>query len=297
MTLRATFGGGRVALGGAGSSLDVFDVLAIGGNLSPGNNTGWSSGGMMRYGGDIATIAGLNAFDNGSGGATPNRGYQPFVGMMWRRARNTAAGNTPIDWYCGVRPNFPFDAVPVDLPSPTKVWEVGVTMTLDATPAVAITRDCGLVFVLSNNTAYGNCLRAGVAVSNDFAGFGVVFNGTNGELLWIVKKSGAAGGAPLTESVSLGVYGALRPIPVRVRFHAATVGQAAYLEVFVDNVRVLRRDWGPGTILPVVADATFQAVLGYFSVMMRAAQESTANAALLFRDFRVRAAYSAALLD
>lgn len=297
MGLKVSAGAGTPDLGGAGASLDVVDIMALGGNLQPGVNTGWVAGGYDRYGGAVVTIPGLNVFDNGSAGATPNRGLVVSNGLMWRRGRNTAAGNAPIDWYCGVRPNFQVTIPPVRISNPVQHWEVGATIMLDAIPAAPITRDCGLVFIMSANTTYSNVLRAGVAAGNDYAGFGVVFNGTNGELLWICKKNGAGGGAPLTESVSLGVYGINRPVPVRVRFHGAEPGIEAYLEVFLDNVSVLRRLWGAGTVLPVAADATFQAVLGYYSPMIRCGQDFAAGAVgLMFRDFRVRAAATDALL-
>ena len=290
-------GGGAAALGGAGAVLECRHTADLGGTLQVGVNTGWTDGGFARYGAAHVTIPGANPWANGSGGVTPNRGYVHLNGANFKRARNTAVGNTPIDWYSGVCP-FPVTTRPaVDLDETIQVWEVGATMMLDGVPAVAITRDCGLVFILSGNTAYANCLRAGVAAGNDYAGFGVVFNGTNGELLWIDKKSGAFGGAPLTEQVSLGVYGAFRPIPVRVRIHSATKTAEAKVEVFVDGVLVLTRLWGAGTVLPVPADtAGVQLTNGYYRPMFRAAQESAANSALCWRQEYVRAAKSTALL-
>lgn len=288
-------GGNDPALGGAGASIDVMDVMHLGGNLQPGTG-GWSAGGMVRYGPAVTTISGLNAFDNGSGGSTPQRGFAAALGTYWRRGRNTAAGNVPIDWYCGVRPSPLVTIPPANIPSVAKVWEVSVVLALDAVPAVPITRDCGLVFIMSANTGYPNVLRAGVAAGNDYAGFGVVFNGTNGELLWICKKNGAGGGAALNDSASLGVVGINRPVTVRVRMFSAEPGAEARLEVALDGVTVLTRQWGAGTVLPVAADATFQAVLGYYSPMIRCGQEFNANVGLLFRDFRVRAAGSASLL-
>lgn len=288
-------GGGPVALGGAGASIEVRHNAALGATQAPGNNTGWTDGGVTRYGGDVATLPGVNPWASGSAGATPNRGYIHLRGAAWKRARNTVATAVPIDWVSGICPMPILERPTVNLGEDLAVWEVAATLMLDSTPLAAIDRDCGLVFILSSNTTFANSLRAGVAAGNDFAGFGVVFNGTNGELLWIVKKSGASGGAVLNESVSLGVFGALRPIPVKVRIHSATLGSEAKVEVFIDGALVLTRLWGAGTVLPVPADATFQAVLGYYRPMLRAAQSSASAAALLWREEVVRAARTAAL--
>jgi hypothetical protein len=287
-------------LGGAGAVLEVRHASALGQNLASGLNTGWVANYFMRYGGDVAPLGGVNAFDNGSAGSTPNRGYLAYNGTFWKRSRETNAvvTNTPIDWYFGVCPSPIVTKPPVDLPSAFAVWEVGVTMMLEALPGAAITRDCGLVFIMSPNTSYANCLRAGVAAGNDYAGFGVVFDGLNGDVIWIDKKSGAFGGAPLTESVTLlSAVGALRPVPVKVRFHSATRSAEGRLEVFVDNVLALTRYWGAGTVLPVAADATFSAVLGYFRPIMRTAVPSASNCALLWREEYIRAASNAAFLN
>lgn len=289
-------GGPPNALGGAGAVLEVRHTHEFGGTLQVGVNTGWTDGGIARYGATVATIPGANPWANGSGGATPNRGNTHIFGAGWKRARSTVATAVPIDWYCGACP-FPVTTKPtVDLKDSLQVWEVGGVMCLDGVPAVAIDRDCGLIFILSGNTAFANSLRAGVAAGNDYPGFGVVFNGTNGELLWIVKKSGVFGGAPLTESVSLGIFG-FRPIPIRIRIHSATKTAEAKVEVFIDNLLVLTRLWGAGTVLPVPADtATVQATLGYYRPMFRAAQSSATNSALCWRQEYVRAAASAFLL-
>ncbi len=298
MALLVESGGGRQSQGGAAVTLQVLDNFDLGMNFAPGNNPGWTDGGFARYGGDVVTLTGLNAWASGSAGATPNRGYAVQRGQMWRRARNTVASAVPIDWYCGISIHPTVDIPPVNIPSPMSCYEVSGVMMLDALPAVAIDRDCGLVFIMSANTTFANTMRAGVAAGNDFAGFGIVFNGTNGELLWIVKKNGAGGGAPLTEQVSLGIYGANRPIPFRVRFQSARVGLEAKVEVFIDEVGpVISRNWGAGTVLPVAADATFQPVLGYFRAMMRAGQPSTANSALLFNNMALRAASNVAFFD
>jgi hypothetical protein len=117
-----------------------------------------------------------------------------------------------------------------------------------------------------------------------------------GDLLWIVKKSGAGGGAPLTESVRLGTYGALRPVGVRVQIHSATQGAEAKVVVLLDGIPVLTRNWGTGTVLPVAADATFSAQMGAFRPLWRAAQETATNVRLLWRDEYFKAAASASLL-
>ena len=295
MTLR-TFGGSNPpTLGGAGCSLYALDWLIASGLLQPGNNTSWVGGGLLRYG-NLGTLPGGTAlFDNGSAGVTPNRGFVNQNGIAFRRARNTAAGTAPIDWVSNI--NVSIDVVqPVaNYADPGGVWEVSALLALDSVPTSAITRDCGLVFILSANTAFTNTLRAGVAAGNDFAGFGVVYNGTNGELLWISKKNGAGGGAVLTESVSLGIFGIL-PTHVSVRFIGARVGAEARLEVYINGVLRLSRLWGAGTVLPIAADATFQAVLGFYKPMIRAGQDSANTAALLFSQFVLKAAETVALL-
>lgn len=284
-------------LGGAGAVLEVRPTQgSLWPNVFPGTG-GWTDGGFTRYGGDVSTLPGVTAWAAGSGGSTPLRGFQHYVGAPFQAGRNNGAGNVPIDWYCGVMVGPVVERPPVQLSGAFQVYEVGVEMLLSATPAAPITRDCGLVFIMSANTAYANVLRAGVAAGNDWAGFGVVFNGTNGELLWIVKKNGAGGGAPLTESVSLGVYGALRIVPVKVRIHSATPAANAKVEVYVDGVLTLTREWGTGTVLPVAADATFSPQMGTFRVMMRAGHEVAANCFLAWRELYLKAAASAALLD
>lgn len=295
--LNVTGPGGQPALGGAGCTLQAIDWLAAGGILQSGVNPSWVGGGLLRYG-SLSTIPGGTAlFDNGSGGATPNRGFVNANGIPFRRARNTVATNVPIDWVCNVDVTIPVVQPAANYNNPLGAWEVSTLMCLDAIPAAGITRDCGLVFMMTSTTSYANYMRAGVSAGNDYAGFGVVYNGTSGELLWICKKNGAGGGAPLTESVSLGVYGATTPTHVAVRFYGARVGVEARLEVYINSVLVLTRSWGTGTVLPVAADATFQAVMGFYKPMMRAAQASTDNAALLFTNFMVKAAPNAALLD
>ena len=288
------------ALGGAGAVLEVRHAAALSGNLASGVNTGWVANYFARYGGSVATLGGVNPFDNGSAGSTPNRGYLSNLGAIWKRSRetNAVATNVPIDWYFGICPSPVVTKPVVDLPSAFQVWEVGAVLMLETAPAVAIARDCGLVFVMSANTSYANCLRAGVAAGNDFAGFGVVFDGLNGDLIWIDKKSGASGGAALTESVTLlSAVGPLRPVPVRVRFHSATRTAEARLEVYVDNVLALTRYWGAGTVLPVAADATAGPQLGYYRPMLRTAIPSTANCALMWRDEYIRAASNVAFLN
>lgn len=290
------FGGsGQPNLGGAGAVFEATDIDSLGATFVPGTNTGWNDGGVMRYGGDMVTIPSGNVFASGSAGATPNRGRVHQLGVALKRARSTVATNTPIDWYAGVCPQ-PVLSRPVAPLGGIKVWEVSVDMATEV-PSTAIDRDCGLVFVLSSNTTFANSLRAGVAAGNDFAGFGVVWDGLNGDLRWIVKKSGASGGAALNENVLISTPGNNRLTPVKVRIHSATPSSEAKLEVYVDGKVVITRFWGTGTVLPIPADATFQAVLGYYRPMMRAAQASTTNSGLLFKDFRVRAAHSAALLD
>lgn len=284
-------------LGGAGAVLEVRPTQGtLWSNVVPGTG-GWTDGGFMRYGGNFATLPGVNPWAAGSGGSTPLRGYSTYVGAPYQVARNNGAGNVPIDWYCGVMLGPMVTRPPVLLNNAFQVYEVGVQMILNATPAAPITRDCGLVFIMASTTAYANVLRAGVAAGNDWAGFGIVFNDTTGELLWIVKKNGAGGGAPLTESVSLGAVGALRPVAVKVRVHSATPAQEAKVEVFIDGVLLLTRFWGAGTVLPVAADATFSAQMGTFRVMMRAGQEVAANVFLGWRELYLKAAASAALLD
>lgn len=288
-------GSGQPLLGGAGAVLDITDLDAYGASFVPGTNTGWNDGAVVRYMGSPVTLAGVNGFGAGSGGATPNRGRVHQLGVALKRARNTAVGNTPIDWYIGAAPQ-PVLTKPVVALGGIKVWEVSVDMATE-TPATAIDRDCGLVFILSNNTAYASYLRAGVAAGNDYAGFGVVFDGLNGDLRWIVKKSGASGGAALNENVLVGTPGNNRLVPVKVRIFSATPTSEAKLTVDVDGVKVIERFWGSGTVLPIPADATFAAVLGYYRPMMRAAQASTSNSGLLWKDLRFRAATDVALLD
>lgn len=294
--MRIVSGGQALSLGGAGAIMEVRHQHDLGGTLQPGNNTGWTDGGIVRYAGDVATIPGVSPWGNGSGGGTPNRGYIHTLGMGWKRARNTAATNTPIDWYSGACAYPILAKPPVDLLEDFQVWEFGATIMLDALPTGTIDRDMGMVCILSSNTSFASYLRAGVAAGNDFAGFGVVWNGANGELLWIVKKSGASGGAALTESVSLGIYGALRPVPVRIRFYSATRTTEARVEVWLDGAPRLTRSWGVGSVLPTPADATFQATLGYYRCMLRAAQTSANLSALLWRQEYMRAARSAELL-
>lgn len=288
---------GQPSLGGAGNVLHYFDYFSLGVQLQPNVNSGWPDGALERYGVQSSLPGGGQAFQAGSGGSTPNRGYAVALGCTWRRGRNTAAGTTPIDYCSNACPSPVVTKPAVQLADPFQVWEVGVQIALDAVPAVAITRDCGLVFIMSATTGYANVLRAGVAPGNDSVGFGVVFNDVTGELLWIVKKNGASGGAPLTESVSLGVKGINRIVPLKVRFFSATPASEAYLEVYVDGVLAITRTWGAGSVLPVAADAITSAQLGYYRPMIRMGQEFNANVGLLFRNFYVKAAASAALLD
>lgn len=289
-------GGGQPLLGGAGAVLEVRSTQeALLSNVTPGFG-GWSDGGFIRYGGDNATLPGVNAWARGSLGQTPQIGYTPGLGACWMRARNTAAGNVPNDWYCGVMAAPIVVRPPVQLPQAFNVYEVGCMLALSQTPAVPITRDCGLVFMMTATTAYANVMRAGVAAGNDWAGFGVVFDGL-GDLLWIAKKNGAGGGAPLTESVLLASPGAQRIVPLKVRMHSADPGQEARVEVYVDGILQLVRRWGPGTVLPVAADATFSAQMGSFRAMVRAGQEVAALSELWFRGMYLKAAASAALLD
>lgn len=284
------------ALGGVGAVLEVrHPQHALGTNITPGAG-GFSGGGFARYGGGLVTLPGLNGYDIGSGGQTPTRGYENTLNIGWKHARNTAAGNTPFDWYCGVMPTPILQKPPSDLGSGFAVWEVSSHIMLSGVPAAPITRDCGQVFVMSANTSFANCLRAGVAAGNDYAGFGVVWDGL-GDLLWIVKKSGAGGGAPLSESVTLGTYGALRPVWLKIRIYSATKASEAKVEVYLDNVLALVRYWGPGTVLPVAADATFSASFGNFRPLWRAAQETATNVRFLWRDECFRAASAGYLLD
>ncbi len=297
MSLRVKFGGAPASLGGAGATVEVRHAQhALGTNIFPGTG-GWTDGGAVRYAGQIATLPGVNGWANGSGGATPSRGYGVANGIGWKQARNTAAGNVPIDWYCGVMFSPLVEKPPILLPaSPFAVWEFGALMKLSAVPAANITRDCGMVLMMAPQTAYANCLRAGVAAGNDYAGFGVVFDGL-GNLLWIAKKSGASGGAALSESVQLATGTSQRINAVKIRVYDATVGTEARVEVYLDGVLVLTRNWGAGTVLPVAANATFSPSMGTFRPMMRAAQETTTNVLLQWRDEYVKAASTAALLD
>lgn len=295
MTLNVQMGGGAPQLGGAGAVLEVRHTQhALGTNVTPGNG-GFTDGGFSRYGGTLVSLPGLNGFGVGSAGQTPTRGYEVNLGAGWKHARNTAAGNTPYDWYCGLMATPVVQRPPAPLDSAFSVWEVGSHIMLSGVPAAPITRDCGLVFIMSANTSFANCLRAGAAAGNDWAGFGVVWDGL-GDLLWIVKKSGAGGGAPLTESVRLGTFAPPRPVALRVRIHSATPATEARVEVYIDNVLTLTRFWGTGSVLPVAADATFSAQMGAFRPLWRAAQETATNVRLLWRDEYFKAAASAALL-
>ena len=286
-----------MALGGAGCVLEVRHTQhALGTNVTPGSG-GWTDGGFVRYGGDVASLPGLNPWAVGSPGQTPVRGYEVNLGAGWKHARNNAAGNTPYDWYCGVAMAPIVARPPVDLPSAFGVWEFGAHLMLSGIPAANITRDCGMVCVMSANTSFANVLRGGVAAGNDWAGFGVVFNGL-GDLAWIVKKSGAGGGAPLTELVTLGSYTPQpRPIPVKIRVYSATKAVEAKVEVYVDGIKTLTRSWGAGSVLPVAADATFSPQMGSFRPIIRAGQETATNVRLLFRDEYLKAAPTSALLD
>lgn len=285
------------ALGGAGCILDVRHTQhALATNIAPGTG-GWTDGGFARYGSQLVTLPGVNGWANGSGGSTPTRGYIVAGNAGYKRARNTAAGNTPIDFYCGVNAAPILSKPPALVPSAFSVWEAGVYMRLSATPSVAITRDCGLVWLMTVNTAFPNCLSAGVAAGNDTAGFGVVYRGTAGDLCWICKKSGASGGAALNEVVTLVAGANTTPVHVKTRITSATPGTEAKIEVYVNQVLALTRFWGAGTVLPVAADSTATASMGVFRCMMRAAQEITANSELYWRDEYLKAAPSAALLD
>lgn len=297
MSLRVKFGGAPASLGGAGATVEVRHAQhALGTNVFPGTG-GWTDGGTVRYAGQIATLPGVNGWANGSGGATPSRGYGTANGTGWKQGRNTAAGNVPIDWYCGVMPSPLTEKPPVLLPaSPFAVWEFGALMKLSAVPAANITRDCGMVLVMSANTSFANCLRAGAVAGNEFAGFGVVFDAL-GDLLWIAKKNGAGGGSALSESLKIARGTSQRINAVKIRIYDATVGVDARVEVYLDGVLTLTRSWGAGTVLPVAADATFQASMGTFRPMLRMAQETTANVFLQFRDEYIKAAATAALLD
>lgn len=296
MTLRAEFAGAPVSLGGAGAMLEVRHTQhALGTNVQPGSG-GFTDGGFVRYAGALVSIPGMNGWGAGSGGQTPQRGYVVANNAGCKFARNTAAGNTPYDWYCGVCAVPVLEPPVVNLNSSLSVFEVGVQMRLSAVPAAPITRDCGLVMMMASATSFANCMRAGVAAGNDYAGFGVVFNNL-GDLIWIAKKNGAGGGSALSEQVTLVTGTSQRLTPVRIRVHSASLGVEAKVEVFVDNVPVLSRNWGAGTVLPVAADATFSAQMGYFRPLLRAAQEVAANVSLQWRDEYLRAAATASLLD
>ena len=296
MTIRATFGGAPVSLGGAGAMLEVRHTQhALGTNVQPGSG-GFTDGGFVRYAGALVSIPGLNGWGAGSGGQTPQRGYVVSNNAGCKFARNTAAGNTPYDWYCGVCAVPVLEPTAVDLKSSLSVFEVGAQIKLSGVPASAIGRDCGLVMMMASATSFANCMRAGVAAGNDYAGFGVVFNNL-GDLIFIAKKSGAGGGAALSEQVTVATGTSQRLTPVKFRVHSATLGQEAKLELYVDGVVVLTRNWGAGTVLPVAADATFSAQMGYFRPLLRAAQEVATGVSLQWRDEYLRAAASAALLD
>lgn len=303
MTLKVTKGGGAADLGGAGAVLEVRHGAAIGGNLGIGANTGWAQATLARYGASFFTIGGVNGFDNGSAGLTPNRGYQHVAGLNWKRSRETGgATNIPIDWYCGICPAPILTRPPAPLPSAFSAWEVGCHLALEVLPTGAITRDLGLVFLMNLNTTYPAALRQAPAGGSNFSGFGVVYDGTDGRLAWICRKDPAAG---INETVQLTgpgtayptIVGAQRPVAVRVRFHSATVSSEARLEVYLDGVLVLTRNWGPGTTLPVPADmAAIQQQQGYYRPIWRNAAPSANICPLLFRDEYVRAAANAALL-
>ncbi len=283
-------------LGGAGAVLEIRHTQhALGTNIFPGTG-GWTDGGFVRYGGSPVALPGVNGWANGSGGATPTRGYIVAGGAGWKRARNAAAGNVPIDWYCGVTANPIVEKPAATIPSAFNVWEVGALMRLSATPAAAITRDCGLVLIMAVQTTYANCLSAGAAAGNDYAGFGVVYRNITGDLCWIVKKSGAGGGAPLDEVVTLVSGANTTPQHVKVRITSAQPGQEARVDVYVNQVLKLTRQWGAGTLLPVAADATFSPSMGAYRPMLRAAQETAVTSELYWRDEYVKAAGNAALL-
>jgi hypothetical protein len=305
MPLKVNSPGGGASLGGAGSVIELRHSAALGLNLSIGNNTGWAAGGWSRYGGDIFTMGGVNPFDQGSGGSTPNRGYIHLNGMTWKRARetNAVATNSPIDWYCGACPFPILDRPPVQLPSAFSVWEVGCMMMLDALPVGVIARDIGLVFLMNLSTGYPAALRQAPAAGSNFCGFGAVYNNQDGSIWWVNRKVPTVGVNELVQLTGPGtslpaVIGALRPVPVKFRFHSATVGAEAKVEVFLDGVLVRSQNWGPGTTLPVPADmAAIQAQQGYFRPIWRTAIPSTDNCALLFRDEYFKAAASVSLLD
>jgi hypothetical protein len=303
MTLKITKGGGAGDLGGAGAVLDVRHAAILGGNLGIGVNTGWSQATLVRYGGDAVTLGGVNGFDNGSAGLTPNRGYGHSSGMNWKRARETGgATNIPIDWYSGFCPAPTLTRPPAPIPSAFSVWEVGCIMALENLPTGAITRDCGLVFLMNLNTTFPSALRQTPAAGSNFSGFGVVYDGTDGRLAWICRKDPAALPNETVQLTGPGtafptIVGAARPVTVRVRFHSATVGAEARLEVFLDGILMLTRNWGPATTLPVPADmAAIQQQQGYYRPMWRTALPSANICPFLFRDEYVRAASTVALL-
>ncbi len=304
MGLKVTKGGGQPDLGGAGAVLELRHSAALGLNLSIGNNTGWAAGGFARYGATIFTMGGVNPFDQGSGGSTPNRGYIHLNGQTWKRSRetNAVATNTPIDFYSGACPFPILEKPPTQLPSAFSVWEVGCNMMLDALPAVAIARDCGLVFLMNLSTSFPAALRQTPAAGSNFCGFGVVYNGSDGTLWWVNRKVPTVGVNELVQLTGPGtalpnVVGALRPVSLRFRFHSATLGSEAKVEVYIDGVKVRSQNWGVGTTLPVPADMTgIQDQQGYFRPIWRTAIPSTANCSLLWRDEYIKAAATFSLL-
>jgi hypothetical protein len=282
-----------VALGGAGRTLDIRDAWEFGYSLDA-TNVDPLTGAVVRYGAGQSPIVSTTWFKTGSAGNAPDRGFRHLNGVMCAAARSTAATTTPWDRYSELCLRFPIVRPTLPLPDPMAVYEVEITMGIE-NPAVPITQDCGLFFIMSAVTGFPAIMRGGNLAGNDYAGFGCYFNGQNGELRYGCK-TGSAHPAALAEEVTLGVFGVGVLIPVKFRFQAATPNSDAQFAIFINGIQVLSRDWGAGTLLPTPATVVNATVLGYLRPVIRAAQESAANAHLYWRNFRIGAAPSVDLL-
>lgn len=239
---------------GAGRIIDC-SVDFDGGNITS-FSTGFTSAARTAFGGRLTGSA-LSYV--GTGGVTNSA---------------TVAGGTQKSRFCnryGSAGVSGFQSSPINMCMPT-VQPVNnlqndasinnmrfiFTIARSGSSAQAFPQDCGICFA-PNTTQLGTVFSLSAIQQT---GFGVFYDAA-GALWWASRPTLLPVNTPAPDLVQLTTDDGTEWHEIEFRFQAAQKGTDATVNVIVDGVDTLSRNWGAGTLLPTAASTGLASIFGF----------------------------------
>jgi hypothetical protein len=132
------------------------------------------------------------------------------------------------------------------------------TMCRTGITAQAFPNDCGISFA-PNTAQIGNIF---VSSAIQQVGFGVFYDGA-GDLWWASRPTLLPVNSLPPDAIKLTTDGGLDWHEIEFRFQSAQLGADATVNVIVDGVDTITRNWGVGTLLPTAASAGLSTIFGF----------------------------------